>query len=84
MYDEGFVFNQLEHLKLCKCKEHSPDLLVRLLKDSSNLQQLDIFHMDDYVSLFVELLLSLSDAQYDFNIILMFCHRIMNLMKWFT
>ncbi|CAH8268649.1 unnamed protein product [Arabidopsis lyrata] len=46
MYDEGFVFNQLKHLKLCRCKKHSSDLLVRLLKDSSNLQGLDLFEMD--------------------------------------
>ena len=53
MYDGGFVFNQLKHLKLCRCKGHSSDLLVRLLKDSSNLQALDLSEMD--VSLFVKL-----------------------------
>lgn len=46
MYDGGFVFNQLKHLKLCRCKGHSSDLLVRLLKDSSNLQALDLSEMD--------------------------------------
>ncbi|CAL9246344.1 unnamed protein product [Arabidopsis halleri] len=48
MYDEGFVFNQLKHLKLCRCKKHSSDLLVGLLKDSSNLQALDLFEMVDH------------------------------------
>jgi len=50
MYDGGFVFNQLKHLKLCTCKQHSLDLLVRLLKDSSKLQGLEM-----HVSLFVKL-----------------------------
>ncbi|KAG7560893.1 FBD domain [Arabidopsis thaliana x Arabidopsis arenosa] len=48
MYGESFVFNKLKHLKLCRCKEHSLDLLVRLLKDSSNLQALDLFEMADH------------------------------------
>ncbi|XP_010412779.1 PREDICTED: FBD-associated F-box protein At4g10400-like [Camelina sativa] len=47
MYDEGFVFNQLEHLKIC-FGEFSSNLLVRLLKDSSNLQVLDLSEMDDH------------------------------------
>lgn len=37
-------FNQLEHLKLCVCKDHSSDLLGQLLKDSPNLRVLDVFH----------------------------------------
>ncbi|CAA7039625.1 unnamed protein product [Microthlaspi erraticum] len=45
MYGEGVAFTQLEHLKLCSCKEHLPNLLFRLLEDSSNLQVLKIFHM---------------------------------------
>ncbi|XP_019084881.1 PREDICTED: FBD-associated F-box protein At4g10400-like isoform X3 [Camelina sativa] len=45
-YDQGFVFNQLEHLEICMCKEHSSDLLVRLLRDSSNLQTLDLVEME--------------------------------------
>ncbi|ESQ44969.1 hypothetical protein EUTSA_v10010416mg [Eutrema salsugineum] len=48
MYDESFVFTQLEHLELCTCKEVSPDLLVRLLKDSSNLQGLDLFCIESH------------------------------------
>ncbi|EOA24113.1 hypothetical protein CARUB_v10017345mg [Capsella rubella] len=47
MYVEGFVFNQLEHLKLCFGK-FSSDLLVRLLKDSSKLKVLDLYEMDDH------------------------------------
>ena len=50
MLDEGFVFNQLEHLEVCLCKDHSYNQLVRLLKSSSNLQGLRLFYMD--VSLF--------------------------------
>ncbi|KAL1206206.1 FBD-associated F-box protein [Cardamine amara subsp. amara] len=47
VYDEGFVFNQLEHLEVCRScnKKCSPNLLVRLLKDSPNLQVLDLFVM---------------------------------------
>nr|VDD12142.1 unnamed protein product [Brassica rapa] len=43
----GFIFNQLEHLKLCVCKDHSSDLLGQLLKDSPNLRVLDVFHTGD-------------------------------------
>ncbi|KAL0848055.1 hypothetical protein Bca101_021302 [Brassica carinata] len=45
--DEGIVFNQLEHLELCICKDHSPNQLVRLLKASSNLQGLYLLVMED-------------------------------------
>ncbi|KAL1203991.1 FBD-associated F-box protein [Cardamine amara subsp. amara] len=45
VFGDGFVFNQLEHLKLCVCTGKS-DLLVRLLEDSPNLRVLDIFQMD--------------------------------------
>ncbi|XP_010427222.1 PREDICTED: FBD-associated F-box protein At4g10400-like isoform X1 [Camelina sativa] len=47
MYDEGFVFNQLEHLKIC-FGEFSSNLLVRLLNDSSNLQVLELHEMDNH------------------------------------
>ncbi|CAL9244711.1 unnamed protein product [Arabidopsis halleri] len=43
----GFVFNQLEHLKLCVCTGES-NLLVRLLEDSPNLRVLEIVEMDHY------------------------------------
>ena len=52
MLDEGFVFNQLEHLEVCLCMEHSSNQLFRLLKASSNLKRLDISLM--HVSLFVD------------------------------
>ncbi|KAF2588813.1 hypothetical protein F2Q70_00040885 [Brassica cretica] len=52
MLDEGFVFNQLEHLEVCLCMEHSSNQLFRLLKASSNLKRLDISLMR--VSLFVD------------------------------
>ncbi|KAJ4895896.1 FBD-associated F-box protein [Raphanus sativus] len=45
--DEGFVFNQLEHLEVCVCKDESPNQLFRLLKASSNLQSLHLFHIED-------------------------------------
>ncbi|CAN6977783.1 unnamed protein product [Brassica rapa subsp. trilocularis] len=48
MYDEGFVFDQLEHLEVCICKDHFPSQLIRLLKASSNLQGLHIFFIEDY------------------------------------
>ncbi|XP_013603252.1 PREDICTED: FBD-associated F-box protein At4g10400-like [Brassica oleracea var. oleracea] len=47
MLDEGFVFNQLEHLEVCVCKDHSPNQLFRLLKASSNLQGLHLFFIED-------------------------------------
>ncbi|XP_010504321.2 PREDICTED: FBD-associated F-box protein At4g10400 [Camelina sativa] len=46
MYGQGFVFNQLVHLEICMCKEHSSDLLVPLLRDSSSLQVLDLILID--------------------------------------
>ncbi|KAL1203989.1 FBD-associated F-box protein [Cardamine amara subsp. amara] len=48
VYGDGFVFNQLEHLKVCVCKSHPSNLLVRLLEDSLNLRVLDIFQIDDH------------------------------------
>ncbi|CAA7062549.1 unnamed protein product [Microthlaspi erraticum] len=48
MYDEGIVFRQLEHLKVCRCKECASSLLVRLLKDSPKLRELDHYEMIDH------------------------------------
>ncbi|CAN6904396.1 unnamed protein product [Brassica oleracea] len=50
MLGEGFVFNQLEHLEVCLCMEHSSNQLFRLLKASSNLKRLDISLMRGHVS----------------------------------
>ncbi|VYS68628.1 unnamed protein product [Arabidopsis thaliana] len=47
LYGDGFVFNHLEHLKLCMCPFDSSNLLGQLLKGSPNLQVLDIFEMKD-------------------------------------
>ncbi|KFK34733.1 hypothetical protein AALP_AA5G185900 [Arabis alpina] len=47
-YVKGVVFNQLEHLELCRCKKDFSNLLVKLLKDSSNLQLLDLFVMKNH------------------------------------
>lgn len=46
MLDEGFVFNQLEHLELCLCKEHFSIQLLRLLKVSPKLKRLHLFFMN--------------------------------------
>ncbi|KAG2328914.1 hypothetical protein Bca4012_021470 [Brassica carinata] len=47
MLDEGFVFNQLEHLEVCICTLFSSaDQLIDLLKASSKLKRLDISFMD--------------------------------------
>ncbi|KAF8102696.1 hypothetical protein N665_0197s0056 [Sinapis alba] len=48
LYDEGFIFSQLEHLKLCRCKDCTSNLLVRLLKDSPNLRVLYLYEMIDH------------------------------------
>jgi len=45
LYGDGFIFNHLEHLKLCMCPFDSSNLLGQLLKGSPNLQVLDIFEM---------------------------------------
>ncbi|ESQ47209.1 hypothetical protein EUTSA_v10027812mg [Eutrema salsugineum] len=42
VYGDGLVFNQLEHLTLCVCKNDSLKLLGQFLKDSPNLRVLDI------------------------------------------
>ncbi|CAN7028403.1 unnamed protein product [Brassica oleracea var. botrytis] len=48
LYEEGIVFSQLEHLKLCRCKDCTSNLLIRLLKDSPNLRVLDLYEMIDH------------------------------------
>ncbi|CAA7055750.1 unnamed protein product [Microthlaspi erraticum] len=48
VYGGGFVFKQLQHLKLCLCKMDSSNLLGKFLKGSPNLQVLDISHMKDH------------------------------------
>ncbi|CAH2065665.1 unnamed protein product, partial [Thlaspi arvense] len=40
---EGIAFNQLEHLKLCSCQTDLSDLLIRLLEESPNLLELEIY-----------------------------------------
>ncbi|CAA7055573.1 unnamed protein product [Microthlaspi erraticum] len=45
---EGFVFNQLQNLKLFLCKSNVSSLLVQLLKDSPKLRSLDLFVMEDH------------------------------------
>ncbi|KAG7543790.1 F-box domain [Arabidopsis thaliana x Arabidopsis arenosa] len=48
VYGDGFVFNHLEHLNLCVCKNNSSNLLGKLLKGSSNLRVLDISIKKDH------------------------------------
>ncbi|KAG2301034.1 hypothetical protein Bca52824_029685 [Brassica carinata] len=45
IYRGRFVFNQLEHLELCVGTNCVSSLLVRLLEDSPNLRELDLFEM---------------------------------------
>lgn len=45
IYRGKFVFNQLEHLRLCVGTNCASSLLVRLLEDSPNLRELDLFEM---------------------------------------
>ncbi|KAG2284453.1 hypothetical protein Bca52824_055673 [Brassica carinata] len=45
IYRGKFVFNQLEHLKLCVGINCVSSLPVRLLEDSPNLRELDLFEM---------------------------------------
>lgn len=42
VYGDGFVFNELEYLKICVCKKDSSNLLAQLLRDSPNLRVLDM------------------------------------------
>lgn len=46
VYGDGIVFDQLEHLKLCICKDDSSNVLARFLKDSPNLRVLVISQLD--------------------------------------
>ncbi|KAF8101920.1 hypothetical protein N665_0201s0223 [Sinapis alba] len=48
MLDEGFVFNQLEHLEVCLCTLVFSDQLAWLFKASSNLKRLDISLMNHH------------------------------------
>ncbi|XP_010495884.1 PREDICTED: putative F-box/LRR-repeat protein At4g15060 [Camelina sativa] len=53
LYRAGIVFNHLKHLKLCQCDSKWSKLLARLLNDSPNLQELEIYqHADHAMSLF--------------------------------
>ncbi|CAA7055572.1 unnamed protein product [Microthlaspi erraticum] len=47
-YGGGFVFKELEHLKIFLCKKDSSNVLAQLLKDSPNLRVLEISHMKDH------------------------------------
>ncbi|KAJ4895850.1 RNI-like superfamily protein [Raphanus sativus] len=50
MLDEGFVFNQLEHLEVCLSTLVFPEQLAWLLQASPNLKRLDISLMDGHLS----------------------------------
>ncbi|CAG7897652.1 unnamed protein product [Brassica rapa] len=50
LYHEGIVFDQLQHLKLCSCGPNWSKLLVRLLKDSPLLRDLEIYLNEDHTS----------------------------------
>lgn len=82
VYGDGFVFNQLKHLKLCVCQEHSLNVLVRLLKDSPNLRLLDLFEME--VSFFDKLLFFWLLKTMILNLILLLDLRIVTIMVWFA
>lgn len=45
IYHGRFVFDQLEHLELCVSTDCASSLLVRLLEDSPNLRELDLYEM---------------------------------------
>lgn len=45
VYVGGFIFNQLERLKLCIGTDYASNLLVRLLEGSPNLRVLHLFEM---------------------------------------
>ncbi|KAF2555346.1 hypothetical protein F2Q68_00016012 [Brassica cretica] len=51
VYGDGIVFNQLEHLKLCICKDDSSNVLAQFLKDSPNLRVLVISQQDLHADL---------------------------------
>lgn len=46
VYGNGIVFDQLEHLELCICKDDSSNLLAQFLKDSPHLKVLGISQLD--------------------------------------
>ncbi|KAG2256043.1 hypothetical protein Bca52824_075337 [Brassica carinata] len=48
LYHEGIVFDQLQHLKLCSCGSNWSKVLVRLLKDSPLLRDLEVYLNDDH------------------------------------
>ncbi|ESQ47200.1 hypothetical protein EUTSA_v10028332mg [Eutrema salsugineum] len=49
MYNgDDFVFNQLEHLKVCKWDAYALNMLVRFLKYSPKLRVLDFVEMDEH------------------------------------
>ncbi|XP_019086275.1 PREDICTED: putative F-box/LRR-repeat protein At4g15060 [Camelina sativa] len=48
LYREGIVFNNLKHLKLCQCDYDWSKLLAQLLKDSPNLQELEVYLHDGH------------------------------------
>ncbi|CAA7034950.1 unnamed protein product [Microthlaspi erraticum] len=50
VYGGGYVFNELEKLKLCVGTRYASDLLVRLLQDSPKLRVLSLFEMDHKLS----------------------------------
>ncbi|KAF3574483.1 hypothetical protein F2Q69_00059909 [Brassica cretica] len=47
-YHEGIVFDQLQHLKLCSCGSNWSKVLVRLLKNSPLLRDLEVYLNDDH------------------------------------
>ncbi|WZZ59916.1 hypothetical protein YC2023_060023 [Brassica napus] len=51
VYGDGIVFDQLEHLKLCICKDDSSNVLAQFLKDSPNLRVLVISQLDLHADL---------------------------------
>ncbi|XP_010440352.2 PREDICTED: putative F-box/LRR-repeat protein At4g15060 [Camelina sativa] len=48
LYREGIDFNHLKHLKLCQCDYDWSKLLAQLLKDSPNLQELEVYLHDGH------------------------------------
>ncbi|KFK25387.1 hypothetical protein AALP_AA8G107400 [Arabis alpina] len=48
VFGDDFVFNKLEHLKLCSCAQNLSNVLVWLLKVSPNLQGLDLHRIYDH------------------------------------
>ncbi|CAH2079096.1 unnamed protein product, partial [Thlaspi arvense] len=48
LYRDGIVFNQLQHLKICSCDSVWSKLLLRILKDSPNLRELEVYLNDKH------------------------------------